>query len=376
MIVLDSTQCFMAFAPLSFTRSVLDILVGMSTIREKWEYLLMDDYQERLPDYFLNRVFFLNDAIYVYPLVYPTINLLNKIYDLKNNTVLKTKKGYVLAYRGDASKEVFLEEDIIYFNHWSDLYLYNKEVSDRDFIRKTKEKETVSLSKTNTFIGNKKNIFIEQGAVIEASVLNVETGCVYISKGAEIMEGSLIRGSLYMGEKSVLKMGSKIYGSTTIGSYSKVGGEVGNSIIFSCSNKSHDGFIGNSVLGSWCNLGADTNISNLKNTYTTVPVYSYAKKELINSEKLFLGLVMGDYSKTSINTMFNTGTVVGVGVSLFNAGFPPKYIPSFSFGKKDQVYDIDKFIKTAKIVMARRGVKLLKKEEDILRHICKNRILF
>jgi UDP-N-acetylglucosamine diphosphorylase/glucosamine-1-phosphate N-acetyltransferase len=217
----------------------------------------------------------------------------------------------------------------------------------------------------------KENIFLEPGAKIECATLNASTGPIYIGKDAEIMEGALIRGPFALCEHATLKMGTKIYGPTTIGPHSKVGGEVNNSVIFGYSNKAHDGFLGNSVIGEWCNLGADTNNSNLKNNYIEVKLWDYASGRFIPTGLQFCGLIMGDHSKSGINTMFNTGTVVGVSANIFGSGFPRNYIPSFSWGGAQGyiTYHIDKALEVASQVMKRRDIKLDEIEQDILKHI-------
>ena len=203
------------------------------------------------------------------------------------------------------------------------------------------------------------------------SIINASTGPVYIGRDAEIMEGCMIRGPFALGEHATLKMGAKIYGATTIGPHCKVGGEVNNSVIFGYSNKAHDGFLGNAVIAEWCNLGADTNNSNLKNNYGMVKAYNYSKKDYINTGLQFCGLMMGDHSKAAINTMFNTGTVTGICANIFGSGFPPKYIPSFAWGGFDDesVFQLDKALELAAEVYKRRELIFDKKEQDIINHV-------
>jgi UDP-N-acetylglucosamine diphosphorylase/glucosamine-1-phosphate N-acetyltransferase len=223
------------------------------------------------------------------------------------------------------------------------------------------------LSKTNTVFG-KDRIFVEQGAVVEAAILNPDGGYIYIGENATIMEGSIVRGSLAMCNHSQLKMGAKIYGPTTLGPYSKIGGEVSNSVLIGYSNKAHDGFLGNSVLGEWCNLGAGTNNSNLKNNYSEVKIWNYSTEHFEKTGLQFCGLIMGDHSKAGINTMFNTGTVVGVSCNIFGDGFPRNFIPSFSWGGAAGFteYKIDKAFATAELVMKRRNKVFDDKERKIL----------
>jgi UDP-N-acetylglucosamine diphosphorylase/glucosamine-1-phosphate N-acetyltransferase len=234
----------------------------------------------------------------------------------------------------------------------------------------TNGRKSQAISQTNTIIG-RENIFIEPGAKIEAAIINASYGPVYIGYDAEIMEGAIVRGPLAMCEHSTLKMGAKIYGATTIGPYCKVGGEVNNSVFTGYSNKAHDGFLGNSVLGEWCNLGADSNNSNLKNNYATVKLFNYPASRFIDTKLQFCGLFMGDHSKCAINTMFNTGTVVGVSTNIFGSGFPRNFVPSFSWGGAAgfMVYKVDKAIETAEIVFGRRNMEFSDDDKEIFQKV-------
>jgi UDP-N-acetylglucosamine diphosphorylase/glucosamine-1-phosphate N-acetyltransferase len=258
-------------------------------------------------------------------------------------------------------------------NVW-DIFSKNGDAIKADFDLITRGRTSQPLSTSNTVIGDAKQIFLEEGAIVEASILNTNAGPIYIAKDSEIMEGSVVRGPFSLGEHAALKLSTKIYGPTTVGPHSKVGGEVNNSVIFAYSNKGHDGFLGNSVIGEWCNLGADTNNSNLKNNYGNVKLYNYAQDKMIDTGLQFCGLIMGDHSKCGINTMFNTGTVVGVGANIFGGGFPPTHIPSFSWGGADgmEEYKFDKMIETANRVYARRNLTVDAVEKDILEKVFKN----
>ena len=233
----------------------------------------------------------------------------------------------------------------------------------------TKRRKSKSLNETNTLVGD--NIFVEKGAKVSCSILNAENGPIYIGKNAEVMEGSIIRGPFAMCENSVLKMGAKIYGATTLGPYCKVGGEVNNSMFFGYSSKAHDGFLGNSVIGEWCNLGADTNNSNLKNNYAEVKLWNYEMERFKKTGLQFCGLIMGDHSKCGINTMFNTGTVVGVSANIFGSGFPRNFIPSFSWGGAIgfSIHNKNKFFETAKKVFKRRSLMLDNTEQNLLDNV-------
>jgi UDP-N-acetylglucosamine diphosphorylase/glucosamine-1-phosphate N-acetyltransferase len=240
------------------------------------------------------------------------------------------------------------------------LYTLNDQVLVADYFLLTGGRISQPLSPTNSVIGNPSLIFLEEGAQVEASILNTTSGPVYIGKDAEIMEGCLVRGPFSLGEHAVLKMGAKIYGATTIGPYCKVGGEVTNTLFQAYSNKGHDGFLGNALVGEWCNFGADSNTSNLKNNYSPVRTYSYETDAEVNTGELFMGVCMGDHSKCGINTMFNTATVVGVSCNIYGGGFPDKYIPSFSWGGSEDLvpFRLDKAMEAANQMMRRRGLEL------------------
>lgn len=227
----------------------------------------------------------------------------------------------------------------------------------------------------HTILYHPENIFIEEGVLVKAAVINAEDGPVYIGKNATIHEHAIIKGPFAMLEGAHINMGSKIREGTTVGPYCKVGGEVKNVVFFANSNKGHEGFLGNAVIGEWCNFGADTNASNLKNNYKPVRLWHYGSRSYENTEILFCGLMMGDHSKCGINTMFNTATVVGVSANIFGSGFSPKFIPSFTWGgiQQSEVYDFQKALEVAKTVVARRGMELPEADEAILKHIFENR---
>jgi UDP-N-acetylglucosamine diphosphorylase/glucosamine-1-phosphate N-acetyltransferase len=252
-------------------------------------------------------------------------------------------------------------------NRW-DLFQKNDLVLKADFELITSGRKSQKLSKSNTVIGSSELIFLEEGALAEASILNTTNGPIYIGKDAEIMEGSIVRGPLGMSEHSALKLGTKIYGATTLGPHCKVGGEVNNSVFQAYSNKGHEGFVGNSLIGEWCNLGADTNTSNLKNNYGNVSTYSYETEKEEKTNVQFMGLTMGDHSKCGINTMFNTATVVGVSCNIYGADFPPKFISSFSWGGSAGFvpFKFEKAVEYANNMMERRGLKLSEEEVEIL----------
>ncbi|MEG2178631.1 MAG: putative sugar nucleotidyl transferase, partial [Bacteroidales bacterium] len=313
--------------------------------------------------------------------VLPDANLVAAIKKLKSNQALSSEDS-IIAYRiggDDLDKiaeespenmtEIEYKEPIDKIENVCDLYLMNESILMRDFDCLTQDRKSAKISKTNQVIAAE-NIFIEEGAIVEYATLNASKGPIYIGKNAEVMEGACLRGGVAICEGATVKMNAKIYGATTIGPYSKVGGELSNVVIFGYSNKSHDGFLGNAVLGEWCNLGADTNNSNLKNDYSEVKIWSYAAESFVPTGQTFCGLFMGDHSKTAINTMLNTGTVVGVCANIFGAGFPRQFIPSYTWGGKN--YQIDTAIETAVRVYARRQKEFTEVDETILRTVYAN----
>ncbi len=368
--------------PFTYTRPVSEIRIGILTITEKWEKYLKSKVSFQT-QYFLSAKYkkqIASDNFYINGKICPNKDLLNLILNLKNNSAIKAGNDLV-AFRSNENKSFDAEEllksaieipknYISVKNVW-DIFSKNSDELKNDFELITNGKKSQKLSSTNTFIGEVNQLFIEEGAIIEAAILNVSTGPIYIGKDAEVMEGSIIRGPFSLGEHSALKLGTKIYGATTIGPHCKVGGEVNNSVIFGYTNKAHDGFLGNSVIGEWCNLGADTNNSNLKNNYGNVKIFNYSNETMKDTQLQFCGLMMGDHSKCGINTMFNTGTVVGVAANIFGGGFPSTHIPSFSWGGANniEVYKLDKMFETAERVYARRGLELNKDERTILTHI-------
>jgi UDP-N-acetylglucosamine diphosphorylase/glucosamine-1-phosphate N-acetyltransferase len=290
---------------------------------------------------------------------------------LEQNTALFLNDIFIAGETNTSEKIQFLgETPVVLKNRW-DIYALNHLVLKQDFDLLTAGRKSQKLSVTNTLIGPKEMLFIEEGAKVEAAILNTSSGPIYVGRNAEIMEGSIVRGPLAMCEESALKLGAKIYGATTLGPHCKVGGEVNNVVFQAYSNKGHDGFLGNALIGEWCNLGADTNTSNLKNNYGLVDTYSYETNGQVKTDVQFMGVCMGDHSKCGINTMFNTGTVTGVSSNIYGAGFPLKFIPSFTWGGAEgsEPFRFEKAIEYANNMMARRGLKLSSEEVAILKHI-------
>jgi UDP-N-acetylglucosamine diphosphorylase/glucosamine-1-phosphate N-acetyltransferase len=358
--------------PFTYTRPVCEIRVGILTIREKWEHWLNGKASFITQDY-LSQKYDITIADKNYIIngsVLPTLELFRMIDGMRNNEALLKDGELIVAKLDNKQFEVLMEDDeieelagyevgdvkLLKINNLWDIYKINEEALKLDFQLLTKGKTSQPISATNQVLG-KENIFIEEGATVECATLNAQTGPIYIGKNAQIMEGAMVRGPLAMCENAVLKMGAKIYGATTLGPYCKVGGEVNNSVFFGYSNKGHDGFLGNSVIGEWCNLGADSNNSNLKNNYTEVKLWNYKTEKFEKTGQQFCGLIMGDHSKCGINTMFNTGTVVGVSANIFGSGFPRNFVPSFAWGGASgySTFKTDKAFETAEAMMARRG---------------------
>lgn len=368
--------------PFTYTKPVCEIRIGILTIREKWEKYLNTVLSFDTQDYLSVKYkkLLTDDNCYINGKICPNDELRNLITTLKTETAIKAGNDLIAfrtAKKDKVDFEMLLstatEVDKNYIsvkNPW-DIFSKNGDAIKHDFVVLTKNKISKALSTTNTVIGNRNDIFLEEGAIVEASILNTKSGPIYIGKDAEVMEGSVVRGPFALGEHSALKLSTKVYGPSTIGPHSKVGGEINNSVVFGYSNKAHDGFLGNSVIGEWCNLGADTNNSNLKNNYGNVKLFNYKKETMVDTGLQFCGLMMGDHSKCGINTMFNTGTVVGVAANIFGGGFPPTHIPSFTWGGAEgmEEYRLDKMFETADRVYARRGLNISDEEKDVLSKI-------
>ncbi len=371
-IILSDFEAHLRFAPLSLTRPIGDIRVGLFTNLERWSILLPDDHIGYQSESYLRDEFEeLNDGKIVNACIIPNEDFVASIVYLEDNCRLMLGNN-TMAISGTGKNIINYKGEIpILINHRWELLSVNAAAisNDIDLI-----KESISyqkIPKDVIVIGPKDSIYLEEGAILSACTLNSKEGPIYISKGAEVMEGALIRGPFALCENAVVKMGAKIYGASTIGPFCKVGGELSNVIFQSYSNKGHDGFLGNSYIGEWCNLGADTNVSNLKNNYDSVRSYCYEKKEEVNTGLQFLGLFMGDHSKTGINSMFNTGAVVGVSCNLYGAGFFPKHTLSFSWGEPNALepFRIEKSLEYANKMMERRSEKLSAEEENILVHL-------
>ena len=375
-ILFDDQQTQSLF-PLTLTRPAAQMRCGILTLAEKWEKYLNQNVSFACADYLAPKfpVSLTSDNVFVNGRLLPDADLIEAVTSLRMNQVLMAD-GLILAYRSETSEQSSDSETILYAKPYQiihkvhDIFTLNHLAIEADFKLLTANRQSATLSATNTVIGNHP-IFVEEGAVIEAAVLNAKEGCIYIGKDAEVMEGAMIRGPFALCEHATVKMGAKIYTGTTIGPHCKVGGEISNSVLFAYSNKGHDGFLGNSVLGEWCNLGADSNNSNLKNNYEMVKLWNYATQRFEKTGLQFCGLIMGDHSKCGINTMFNTGTVVGVSANIFGSGFPRQFVPSFSWGGAQgfDTYSLEKACQTADLVMQRRHSNLTDADKHILTHI-------
>lgn len=366
--------------PFTYTRPVADIRIGILTIREKWELYLGSTTTTVTEDHLADKwpLVEMEQNILINGSFLPSEDLVNRIKDLKENQAL-FYDDEPLAFFSKEGQEVdfdsyeitqYSHDDLLRVEYTWDIFSKNHIAITRDFELITRGRRSQPIPST-TVAFQEENIFIEEGAQLPLCSLNAKEGPIYIGKNAEIMEGAMIRGPFALCEGAVIKMGSKIYTGTTVGPYCKVGGEVNNSVFFAYANKGHDGFVGNSVLGEWCNLGADTNTSNLKNNYAEVRLWDYETEKFARTGLQFCGLMMGDHSKCGINTMFNTGTVVGVSANIFGSGFPRNFIPSFSWGGAAgmMTYKTDKAFETAQVAMSRRNMEFTEEDAKILEYV-------
>ena len=369
-----------ALLPFTFTRPVADIRVGILTIREKWEKYLGTTTTSLTEEYLMEKypMVEMEQNIMINASFLPNPILVDMVQNLNTKEAILFGEEIIAFYTNDTQDEVdFDEYELIEYegevlrieNTW-DIFAKNDAAIREDFELLTEDRFSQPIPKSINVIAPE-NIFIEEGAKLEFVTLNASKGPIYIGKNAEIMEGSVIRGPFALCEEAQVKLGTKVYGATTVGPHCRIGGEVNNSVLFGYSNKGHDGFLGNSVLGEWCNIGADSNNSNLKNNYEEVRLWSYETEGFARTGLQFCGLMMGDHSKCGINTMFNTGTVVGVSTNIFGSGFPRNFVPSFSWGGASgfTTYITKKAFETAKIVMSRRHVEFTEEDAKILEHV-------
>ena len=375
--------------PLTFTRPISALRIGILTIAEKWEHELGTGSTPLTKEYLQNKFPCQTgkENLYINASLLPDSEISTAISRLQENQAL-VRDGVLLAVRTHESCDAFkpgkwmkggqeYPGGIALVDFPWKLFQLNGQEIEADFARITRGRHSEKLS-PGVLVDQPGNVFVEPGFRGGYFTLNASGGPIYLGAGSEIMEGCVIRGPFSLGEGAIVKMGARIYGPTTIGPYCKVGGEINNSVLLANSNKAHDGFLGNSVIGEWCNLGADTNNSNLKNNYGEVKIWNYPSGSMIKTGRQFCGLIMGDHSKCGINTMFNTGTVVGVSANIFGPGFPPAFIPSFSWGGADgfTAYRMEKVLETANLVMERRGMQLSQEDQAILDHICEYSKIF
>ena len=367
------------FYPLSLTRPIAEFRLGVLTIKEKWGSYF-DSVSTFSNDYLaekFNTKEIKEDNIWINSQLLPSKDIVTEIKSLRVGEVLK-KESIILAFRNsefssDELNNVESNSDFSFLSSITDIFSLNGEEIMADIALMNLQNNMKSLDEiTDSNIkSGKYPVYVEEGATIENCYINSSEGPVYIGKNAHIMQGSMLRGPFAICDNSVVKMGAKIYGGTTIGPFCKVGGEINNSVFFGYSSKAHDGFLGNSIIGQWCNLGADTNNSNLKNNYDDVKIWNYGSESFLQTGLQFCGLIMGDHSKCGINTMFNTGTVVGVGANIFGSGFPRNFIPSFSWGGSSGfiIHKLEKFFSTAEKVMKRRNIPFTDIDKQVLLEI-------
>ena len=369
-----------ALLPFTFTRPVADIRIGILTIREKWEKYLGYTTTTLTEEYLMEKypMLEMEENIMINASFLPNPILIDMVQNLNPKEAILFGEEIIAFHTHDTQEDIDFDEyelieyegDVLRIENTWDIFAKNDAAIREDFELLTEDRFSQPIPKSVNVIAPE-NIFIEEGAKLEFVTLNASTGPIYIGKNAEIMEGSVIRGPFALCEEAQVKLATKVYGATTVGPHCRIGGEVNNSVLFGYSNKGHDGFLGNSVLGEWCNIGADSNNSNLKNNYEEVRLWSYETEGFARTGLQFCGLMMGDHSKCGINTMFNTGTVVGVSTNIFGSGFPRNFVPSFSWGGASgfTTYITKKAFETAKIVMSRRHVAFTEQDAKILEYV-------
>lgn len=389
IILFDKPDVRENLLPITFTRPISDIRIGITTIKEKWQRYFPEASFSYWTTEYLHPKFSTiatDDNYFIAANIIPDNEIVETIKNLQSGEWLTANNGWDnIAFRGrlydfetqSSNKVTDYQHTLTSIKWLYDIFSLNDKILHDDFLAITSKKESQPLSDTNTIIGNRyfedgtPKIFVEEGAIVEGAFLNVNNGPIYIGKDCEIMEGSCIRAPFAACEHSIVNMGSKIYGATTLGPYCKVGGELNNVVMIGYSNKGHDGFLGNAVIGEWCNLGAGCSASNLKNDYTEIKLWNYPAHRFLRTGLQFCGLIMGDHSKAGVNSIFNTATVIGVGVNIHGTGFPRNFVPSFSEGSSAGFTDVSlaKFFAVAERVMARRNVKLTDTDKQIFQNI-------
>ena len=363
--------------PFTYLRPVAGLRLGIDCLQDKWEAafkvdcsVYTQDYlQKKYPPTFSDSNVFVNASYLPNQYLVRAIQALNEGQQLVKNDAVIAFKTVERQLPDDlvAYTKIEFDGEVLHLTGIADLFLHNTTVLKQDFERITKDRKSAPISSTNQVIAPE-NVFLEEGAKVECAILNASEGPIYIGKNAEVMEGSMLRGSSALGENAVVKMGAKIYGGTTIGPFGKVGGELNNVVLFGYSNKGHDGFLGNAVIGEWCNIGAATDASNLKNNYGKIRLWNYDQEGFIKTNLQFCGLIMGDFSRCSIHSTFNTATVVGICANLFGSGFPRTFLPSFSYGGAQglSTYAFDKAMEANAAMMERRAKVLTEIDTTIL----------
>lgn len=392
VVLFDTEERHLNLLPLSYTRPIAAFRIGIVTIREKWEHFLPGDYSYYTMEYLRDK-FPLDcpedeEALFIAGNKLPDKATALEAVQLKTGEALRDSGG-IWAYKGlrrdfESLQEGYGKESqnaSRRINYVFDVFRMNSEEIENDYVWHTLNRTGIAPDSTTTIIGEAQlpngmpALFIEEGAIVENASINLKDGPVYIGRNTHVMEGSCLRGPLALCENAKIRMGAKIYGGSTFGPFCKVGGEVDNTVMFGFSNKAHDGYLGNAVIGEWCNIGAGTNSSNLKNDYSKIRIWNYASQRFMRTDLQFCGLIMGDHSKAGINCMFNTATVVGVGVNFHGAGFPRQFIPSFQNGSPEAGFSdvsTDTFMQVASRVMARRGLELTEQDRHIFEHIHKS----
>ncbi len=380
VILFDNPTIRQDLLPFTFTRPVADIRVGILTISEKWETHLQTKPSFSTASY-LSKKFpahYTSDNLWINGAACPNAELVAAIHQLNPGDAIAKDRMILVVRTSDGEVPEIITGKINEFTHsvtlvdqvWK-IYQYNGAQIRSDFDLITKGRKSAPITDVHTRVYSPENIFLEEGAQVRATLLNAEDGPIYLGKDSFVQEGSLIRGPFALCEGAQVNMGAKVRGDTTVGPFSKIGGEVSNSVLFGYSNKSHDGFLGNSVIGEWCNIGADSNTSNLKNNYENIKLWNYVKGGFKDTGLMFCGLMFGDHSKCGINTMFNSGTVVGVSSSIFGDGYPRNFIPSFSWGGAAgfTTFQFNKAMETAAKAMERRSMPLTDLDKEIMIHL-------
>ena len=384
-IILFDGNAHQTLLPLTYTRPVANLRIGILTIAEKWGKYLNQDFSYHTQPY-LSAKFPIKieaDNLFINGAICPDEQLLEAIDKLRTGEALKLEGQLIAVKLSESDAKVFNAEAkfdrVIDYNGLpvmirfpEDIFRKNDEELRKDYQLLTKGRSSASISSTNTIIG--KDFFAEEGAIADCSTFNTTNGPIYLAEASEVWEGTHVRGAFALGEHSQVKMGTKVYGATTIGPYCRVGGEINNAVIWGYSSKGHEGYLGNAVLGEWCNIGADSNNSNLKNNYAEVKLWDYTAQRFRKTGLQFCGLIMADHAKCAINTMFNTGTVVGVSANVFGAGFPRNFVPDFSWGGAQgyEVYTLKKMFETTEKVFERRDHRVFDDtERDILKTVFK-----